>query len=419
MSLMLGSINRCHNCAWALPGSANLPAFCPTCSAPLLLQGRYRILVRIGGGGRGVVYKAENQGRSQRIYARIMAVKEINPSLLQDPGERESAISEFDKEAELLSGLDHPNLPCVYDYFAEKSRPDDIERLFLVMEFIEGKSLEILLKPVHTHFPEERVSGWALQLCDVLEYLHSQKPKPIIFRDMKPGNVMVTSNNTIKLIDFGIARLFDPAKNTDTIYMGTPGYAPPEQFGGQGGTDQRSDIFALGATLFHLATGVDPTEAGQVFRRKHAIEFNSRLSKRLDDAIYKSTRENKEDRFRSAAEMRAALLGEMIVSEEPQAHSADVFNLRAWRDGRTSIVLSWSLPANVYRVYVRRSCTRPPRINRDLEGQLIPVETNTPGQVVDSQAPRQACFYTVFCEYMVSPDRYRTSKGSSIQVDAL
>src|ERR1700730_8190726 len=194
----------------------------------------------IGQGGMAAVYQARDTRRGTSC-----AIKEMSLSTVQ-PNERPQAIQNFLAEASILSRLKHPNLPAFTDFFTEGTRH------FLVMEYIDGSTLDELLEANHGPFSERRVLGWARQLSDVLEYLHNQQP-PIIFRDLKPANIMLTRTGRIKLIDFGIARLFRNTNSQDTQLLGTPGFAPPEQYG-KTQTDERSDIYSLAITLFQLLT---------------------------------------------------------------------------------------------------------------------------------------------------------------------
>ncbi len=184
-----------------------------------VLQGRYRVVRRVGGGGMGWVYLAHDT----RLADKPCAVKELRQDPHLPPAEQEQAAAQFHREAAMLAHLSHANLPNVYDYFQE------YERFYLVMDFVEGETLEQRLHRSPQGLPPETVVDWGVQLCDVLTYLHSQNP-PVIFRDLKPANIMVTPQGQLKLIDFGVARLFDPSKGTDTLKMGTAGYAPPEQY---------------------------------------------------------------------------------------------------------------------------------------------------------------------------------------------
>jgi serine/threonine protein kinase len=213
----------------------------------VLLNGRYRIVRVLGRGGMGTVYLAHHQELDD-----VLAIKEISGPDTADES-YQMALELCRKESKLLFRLQHPNLPKVTDAFVE----DD--RFYLVMEFIDGVTLETKLREAGGRPLDPRlVAEWGLQITDVLGYLHTLDP-PLIFRDLKPANIMVQANGHLKLIDFGIARRFqdDPSKKKDTALLGSVGYSPPEQFG-QHQTDTRSDIYAFGATLHHLLTGRDP-----------------------------------------------------------------------------------------------------------------------------------------------------------------
>ena len=227
----------------------------------------------------------------------LCAIKEMSLSTVA-PDERPQAIQNFLAEARILSRLNHSNLPAFTDFFTEDARH------FLVMEYVDGSTLEDLLERNGRPFSERRVLGWARQLCDVLEYLHSQQP-PVIFRDMKPGNVMLTRTGRIKLIDFGIARLFRSSGSHDTQLLGTPGFAPPEQYGGSQ-TDERSDIYSLAMTLFQLLT-CSISEKGFGLTDVHTnFPF---ISPPVARALEKATSLGPEDRYESIVVFRRALLG--------------------------------------------------------------------------------------------------------------
>jgi len=237
-----------------------------------LLSGRYRIVKLIGEGGFGAVYQAHDE----RFQAtRVVAIKEMSDVNLS-ASEREEALEDFRREANLLVQLNHPNLPQVSDFFEEGSKA------YLVMEFIEGKTLEQVLDDAQGPLDEDLVMGWALQLCSVLQYLHNRKP-PVIFRDMKPSNVMVTGDNQLKLIDFGIARIFKASATKDTTLLGSQGYAPLEQYG-RSQSDPRSDIYALGATLYHLLTGNVPADAPSRRVNPQVFLTPRQLNKRISQA---------------------------------------------------------------------------------------------------------------------------------------
>jgi serine/threonine protein kinase len=211
-----------------------------------LLAGRYRLLALVGEGGYGAVYKAVD---TQRDGA-LVALKQIHLSGL-GPRDVIEATETFNREVGMLSGLKHPNLPRIYQSFT------DPEHWYLAMDFIEGETLEeYLTSATGGHLPVEKVLQIGIQLCSVLWYLHSQQP-PIIFRDVKPANVMRARTGLLYLIDFGIARRFTPGQRRDTSVLGSPGYAPPEQYG-TAQTTAQSDIYSLGATLRYLLTGTDP-----------------------------------------------------------------------------------------------------------------------------------------------------------------
>ena len=251
---------------------------------------------KIAQGGMGAIYKAQDK----RLQGKIVAVKEMSESAI-DLADREKILESFQREAELLARLEHPNLARVTDRFQEG------ERHYMVMEFIEGQTLEKMLERCTEPFPEDQVLVWAEQLCDVLAFLHSQEQK-IIYRDVKPANVMVVdSTDDVKLIDFGIARFFKPGKRKDTIEFGTDGYAPPEQYG-KAQTDERADIYALGATLHQLLTLRDPVTIP--FKFPPARSLNSKVSRRVEATIAKAVQPNKDKRHQSMEEMRVALLGD-------------------------------------------------------------------------------------------------------------
>ncbi len=257
-----------------------------------LLHKRYMLMGTVGQGGMGAVYKARDLKRQT-----ICAVKEMSLSMVP-PDERQQAIQNFKDEAKMLWGLNHPNLPSFAGFFTEG------QRYFMVMEYVDGSTLEDLLERNSSPFPERRVLGWARQLCDVLEYLHNQNP-PIIFRDMKPGNIMLMRTGRIKLIDFGIARFFRPTSAQDTQLLGTPGFAPPEQYG-KAQTDERADIYSLAMTIFQLLTNT-LSETG--FGLKDVRSINPRISPNVARALEKATALEPIERYQNVAAFRRALLG--------------------------------------------------------------------------------------------------------------
>ncbi|BCL80646.1 serine/threonine protein kinase [Ktedonobacteria bacterium brp13] len=221
----------------------------------LLQQGRYVIVETVGKGGMGAVYKALDLQFQQRI----VAIKEMSQQGLKGQDLQKAQVA-FAREAELLAGLKHPSLPHIYEQFAE------CERRYLVMEFIVGETLEQRLTAMRQQGQRltlAQIIAIAQQLCNVLDYLHHQHPA-VIFRDLKPANIMLDAQDRVFLIDFGIARLFKPGQNKDTSALGSPGYAPPEQY--RSATSPRSDIYSLGATLHYLLTDDDPSQTPFAFR---------------------------------------------------------------------------------------------------------------------------------------------------------
>jgi serine/threonine protein kinase len=213
-----------------------------------LLKNRYEITSILGKGGMGSVYKVADRSRR----GKVLAVKELRTTN-QAPGKAAESLALFQTEALILSRLTHPTLPKVSDYFSlDRSH-------FIVMEYVHGRTLEQMLAARRGRPLDERLAlSWALQICRAMQFLSVQKPRPIVFRDLKPSNIMIDRTGRVKLIDFGIARFFKEDKAEDTYVYGTPGYAAPEQYG-SGQTDVRSDIFSLGATLHHCLTGRDPS----------------------------------------------------------------------------------------------------------------------------------------------------------------
>ncbi len=244
----------------------------------------------------GAVYRARDL-HFPNVDKRV-AVKEM---IIQarDPMMREMIVRNFEREANILATLDHPSIPRIYDYFTQN------ERSYLILEYIDGKDLEAVLGEVRGFLPVEQVVGWAIELCDVLHYLHTHKPDPIIFRDMKPSNVMINQQQHIVLVDFGIAKPFQSGPKGTMI--GTEGYSPPEQYRGE--ANQLADIYALGATLHHLLTNRDPRlEAPFSFGERPIRQINPAVSMELETVIYTAVHYNPENRFPSALDMKEALL---------------------------------------------------------------------------------------------------------------
>ena len=248
-----------------------------------VLDGKYEILKEIGRGGMSVVYLAMDKHLNKQ-----WAVKEIRK---KGSGKNdEIVVNSLLAEANMMKKLDHPALPRIVDII------DNGVTIYVVMDYIEGESLDKILNEYGAQ-PEELVVNWAKQLCDALSYLHSQKP-PIIYRDMKPANVMLKPEGNIKIIDFGIAREYKEQNLADTTVLGTKGYAPPEQYSGQ--TDPRSDIFALGMTMHHLLTGVDPRN-GEAYAPVR--QWNPELSEGIEIIIDRCVEPAAENRYQSCADL--------------------------------------------------------------------------------------------------------------------
>lgn len=254
-----------------------------------LIDGKYRILSKVGQGGMSVVYLAINEKANKN-----WAVKEVRKDGIKD---FEIVKQGLVAETDILKKLKHPNLPSIVDVI------DSDDSFIIIMDYIEGNSLNKALEEYGAQ-PQEYVIDWAKQLTDVLGYLHTRTPA-IIYRDMKPSNVMLKPDGNVTLIDFGTAREFKEKNLADTVCLGTIGYAAPEQFGGMGQTDARTDIYCLGATLYHLVTGMNPCEPP--YEIKPIRQINPALSEGLERIIQKCTQRDPNDRYQSAAELMYAL----------------------------------------------------------------------------------------------------------------
>lgn len=252
-----------------------------------VVGGKYQILREVGRGGMSVVYYAMDTHLNSH-----WAVKEVRKT--SSTQKNEVVINSLLAEKELMKKLSHPALPRIVDFI------EDQETIYVVMDFIEGRSLDKIIKE-HGAQPADAVIEWAKQLCDVLDYLHS---KNVIYRDMKPANVMLKPDGNVVLFDFGIAREYKEQNLADTTILGTKGYAPPEQFGSRQ-TDARSDIYALGMTMQHLLTGIDPRNPNYEF---HPVrEYNPEVSAGLESIINKCVAIDPDDRYQNCGELLYAL----------------------------------------------------------------------------------------------------------------
>ncbi len=288
-----------------------------------VLDGKFKIVQVLGEGGMGTVYKVAQEaipGTPPYYYA----VKELLISPNTSKEDRDSAIDRFNREIALLRGLKHPHIASLMLPFQERGN------YYFVMELVPGRSLEKMLEDSKVPLPEDKVIKWGAQVCEALTYIHTRIP-PIILRDLKPGNIMITPDDEVQLIDFGIARRFDPNKRTNTENLGTISYASPEHLGsitapGQKRTaqnpgrlvqtDARSDIYSLGATLYHLLTNYEPdpiqTPATGSIRAKNprlrTVQVNGRTVCPIEQVIIRAMQQEPALRFQSAEEMRVALL---------------------------------------------------------------------------------------------------------------
>lgn len=296
-----------------------------------IVHDRYKIVGAIGQGGQAAVYEAEDV----RLQGRRCAIKEIRFDPEADEETRRQAEEQFLGEARILGRLDHPTLPKVSDYF---SRGDHD---YLVMDFVPGPNLKEVMDEARRGgrlLPESQVLTWAAQICDALYYLHTQDP-PILHRDIKPANIKLTPDGRIKLVDFGLVKLMahDEARTITVIQgRGTAAYTPLEQYGGDTGhTDVRSDIYSLGATLYHLLTNQPPPDAKQRFLRPDSLTppraLNPAISPRAEKALLSAIAMHPGDRPTSVLELRDALMQDTLEAQNVQA-------TQARRDARANAV---------------------------------------------------------------------------------
>lgn len=291
-----------------------------------ILQGNYRIVGLLGKGGMGSVYQAEHT----RLTGRRFAIKENIPEPNADPETLAQLRDQFYVEAKTLASLDHPNLPKVSDYFTQGDNE------YLVMDFVEGENLQQIFDryaaQLKTALPEKSVLTWANQVLDALEYLHGQRPSPIVHRDIKPANIVLTPTGVVKLVDFGLVKLLDQSGQSTAVAlrgMGTPAYTALEQYPGtEAHTDARTDIYALGATLYHLLTGQPPANVRDRLLNPKVLEkprrINPSISAATEAAVLKAIEVHPDQRFQSAAQMHAALGGKAVV------HSPAAAPKRRW-----------------------------------------------------------------------------------------
>ncbi len=265
-----------------------------------VLNGRYEIVRKIGGGGMGAVYLASDRN----LGGVLRAVKEMVQSYIEGE-QQEKAVNDFKRESLLLTSLEHQSIPTIYDYFYDEKEA----RFYLVMKYISGGDLASRLRSTpEGRIDEQSVTEWAIQIADVLDYLHNRQP-PIVYRDLKPANIMIDGNTgRVMLIDFGIARWVNKEEKGVTA-VGTMGYAPPELFSGN--VEPRSDIYSLGSTIFHLLTGADPQSNPLLIfdfqKNPRPRQINPQLSDQMERILMRAVEYNADKRFTSAAELRTKL----------------------------------------------------------------------------------------------------------------
>lgn len=269
------------------PVAANVPPPPPSTPQNIVLQGRYELIGLLGQGGMGTVY----MGRDLRLHNRPCVVKKLRDDFYREE-DKQKAVGFFEREAGVLSQLQHPNIVHILDYFEENYD------YFLVMEYVEGRDLYNILSERSEPFSEDQVLDWAGQICDVLEYLHEHDP-PVIYRDLKPSNIMIDVKGRVKLVDFGIARPYE--EDADHTHVVSAGYSPPEQY--WGAADVRSDIYALGATMFFLLTGTEPV----ALHPQAPAAVNPNVSEHTGLVVWKATSQDPEERYQSARDLKTAL----------------------------------------------------------------------------------------------------------------
>jgi serine/threonine protein kinase len=287
-----------------------------------IVRSRYKVRELLGRGGWSEVYLVDDMNLSG-----TRAMKVVDASYLPD-GDQAPILEQLDKEIRILGSLSHPHIPQVYDHFILEGRH------FLVRDYVEGETLEEIARGRKEPFTDEEIRGLAVKACDILAFMHG---RGIVLRDLKPNNIVVTAQGDVKIIDCGVARWFRLGKGKDTLVVGTPGYAAPEQYGA-GQSDERTDIYALGATLYFLATGSDPGDHPFTFARPSAS--NGAVSPLLEAVILKSLEIDPRARFSKVLQIKELLLGRISledIEENLPILATDVDALRVENVGRLDI----------------------------------------------------------------------------------
>lgn len=259
----------------------------------IILNNRYRVLKPLGRGSMGNVYLVEHIKDKKNFVAKemIFASEQFPHS--------ESARDVFQREAEFMSGFNHRGLPKFYETFSRDSKD------YIIMDYIEGKTLEDIIYETDKPIEEKKALKWTIELAEILYYLHNSFHKPVVYRDLKPANIIITPQEEVRLVDFGIARYYNPDKLTDTISYGSPGYAAPEQYKGRGQTTPQTDIYGLGVILHEMLTLYDPTD--KLFLFPYAGTLNPAISKELADIVKKAIELDPAGRYRTMAEFKEGL----------------------------------------------------------------------------------------------------------------
>ncbi|MCD4786185.1 MAG: tetratricopeptide repeat protein [Candidatus Eremiobacteraeota bacterium] len=356
-------VRFCIHCGYDL---STTPGFfsSPTLPVSFVLEKRYRVIQYITSGGMAHIYKVEDS-RLKNVYC----LKEMMDNY-RLPEEKKEAVHRFIREAEILARLKHPSIPRIIDHFIENGR------YYLVMEYIEGDDLETLLsRQPDGRFNWDRVTSWLRQILDMLGYIHNMTP-PLIYRDMKPSNMLLGDDEQIYLVDFGIARVFAPRKKGTLI--GTPGYASPEQYKGQ--VDIRSDIYSLGASLHHMVTGKDPRE-DVPFNFPPVKILNPDIDTHLSSIIDKALSYKMEERFASIEEMRNALNGGNSSFEAKKLYKIGLSYLKSGKYPESEVAFTKALGHNPddAGIYLNRGVARE-RMNKNDEAiaDFIEAETRQP-----------------------------------------
>ena len=306
----------------------------------IILRERYKLTKIVGQGGMGNVYRAEDL----RLPGRLCAIKEVQPDPNTTAEMQAQSQSQFLKEASILAQLDHPGLPKVSDFFSENGRD------YLVMDYVPGDDLRQILTANKGPLDEAQVLAWARQIIDALAYLHRRNP-PVLHRDIKPANIKLTPDNRIKLVDFGLVKVLsvDDARTITVVQgRGTAMYTPLEQYGGDSGhTDIRTDIYALGATLYHLLTNVPPPDAKSRFLSPAALqlpdEINAQISEPVSDAILWALEMHPDERPSSVEAFQQVLEGvTKRPSKTPRPVHLSSF-VRAIRENGLTVMIAFIL----------------------------------------------------------------------------